>query len=111
MCVCVCVYMCMCMYVCMYVCNHCLSIYPSLICSDTPNTIKMTVLNSHDISANEDKKEEPCTPRRMTSAQRCYTIAKGNTASQEVDKCTYSLLISTYVCMYIHAPEFYTYVL
>ena len=76
-----------------------------LICSDAPpNTNEMlAVSNSLAISENEDKKEEPCTPRSKPSAQRCfYTIAKENTASQEVERCTYNMFICMYLCTYVY---------
>ena len=79
-------------------------VYTFLICSDAPNSNEMlAVPNSLAISENEDKKEEePCTPRSKPSAQRCfYTIAKENTASQEVERCTYNMFICMYLCTYI----------
>ena len=79
-------------YACMYN-NYC--VHTFLICSDTPNTDKvLAVPNSLAVSANEVKEEEPCSPASMTSAQgHFYTNAKETAASQEVERCIYSMFI------------------
>lgn len=80
-------------YACMCI-NYC--IHTFLICSDTPITDKLlAVPNSLAVSANEDKKEEkPCSPQSMTGAQgHFYTNAKETAASQEVERCIYSMFI------------------